>query len=122
MSSGTAGAAGLASAAGFSAGASLQAARKHAARMLRAAFRRSVRRTATRFLVNPLFVPDGKDGMAAGSLARVRKQSHSVRFSIRSLLLLLSGNRQSEGRTATILAVACPPRKKSSVQVAFLMR
>src|ERR1700687_2138108 len=89
MSSGTAGAAGLASAAGFSAGASLQPARKHAARMPSAAFRRIVRPTATRFLVNPLSGPEGKDGMAAGSLADVRIQSLSIRFSIVEVLLLL---------------------------------
>src|SRR6266481_2452935 len=82
MSSGTAGAAGLTSAAGFSAGASLQPARKHAARRPSAAFRRIVRPTATRFLLNPLPVSEGKDGMAAGSLAGVREQPLSIRFSI----------------------------------------
>src|SRR6266481_84411 len=89
MSSGTAGSARRPSAAGFSAGASLQPTRKHAAKTIRAAFRRSVRRTATRFPLILFPVPEDKDGKAAGSLAGVRKQSHSVRFSIRSLLLLL---------------------------------
>src|SRR6266446_4040787 len=89
MSAGTAGAAGLASAAGFSAGASLQPARKHAARMLSAAFRRIVRRRATRFPLILFPVPEDKDGKAAGSLAGVRKQSFSVRFCIVEALLLL---------------------------------
>src|SRR6266849_10883865 len=89
MSSGTAGAAGLASAMGFSAGASLQPARKHTAKTPSAAFRRIVWRRATRFLLISLPVPNGKDGMAAGSLADVRKQSLSVRFCIVEALLLL---------------------------------
>src|SRR6266849_3570289 len=89
MSSGTAGVAGLASAAGLSGGASPQPARKHAAKMARAAFRRLGRRAATRYLAIALPVPDGKDGMAAGSLAGVRKQSLTVRFSIVEALLLL---------------------------------
>src|SRR4029077_6351342 len=97
MSSGTAGAAGLASAAGFSGVASPQPTRKHAARILSAAFRR-VRQRATRFLVISLPVPEGKDGMAAGSLAGVRKQLLSVRFSIVEASLLLFGPPRGEGR------------------------
>src|SRR6266404_3487240 len=121
MSSGTAGAAGCASAAGFSGGASPQPARKQAARIPSAAFRQVRRRTA-RFLVISLPVPEGKDGKAAGSLAGVRKQSLSVRFSIIEASLLLFCPPRGEGVNVTILAVARPPRKKSSAQVAFLMR
>src|SRR5712664_1733389 len=91
MSSGTAGAAGFTSAAGFSGVASPQPARKHAARMPKVTFRQVVRRRprVTRFFAIALPVPDGKDGFAAGSLAGARKQPRSVRYPIVEVSLLL---------------------------------